>query len=153
MQNVGVFIIQLVCVGELKKRIRAKNAIPQSNCQFNEHSANNCEGHKKIFTCKSFKNFSHIQKKNGTRIRDRQLHTHTDTHTRTVAHSQLTFSDLFWNETRESKCQMANSLGWTDIEKRSESIKSNQFRTCTRKTNKHTGTHTNTHTNTDTQTF
>lgn len=24
MQNVGVFIIQLVCVGELKKRIRAK---------------------------------------------------------------------------------------------------------------------------------
>lgn len=63
MQNVGVFIIQLVCVGELKKRIRAKNAIPQSNCQFNEHSANNCEGHKKIFTRKSFKNFSHIRKK------------------------------------------------------------------------------------------
>lgn len=124
-------------MGEIKNQTHAvKNAIPQSNCQFNEHSANNCEGHKKIFTCKSFKNFSHIQK-NGTRIRDRQLHTHSDTQT----HSQLTFSDLFSDETKESKCQMANSLGWTNIEKRSESIKSNQFRTCRRKTNKHTSTH------------
>lgn len=103
------------------------------------------KGTKKYSLPKALKTFR-IYEKNGTRIRDRQLHTHTHRHT----HSQLTFSDLFWNETKESKCQMANSLGWTDIEKRSESIKSNQFRTCTRKTNKHTGT--NTHSNTHTQT-
>lgn len=145
MQNVGVFIIQLVCVGEIKK----KNGFVQKT-QSRKAIANSMniqqtivKGTKKYSLAKALKTFRISTKKRNTNQRQTAAHIHTRTQSHTRSWPSLI---CFRDETKESKCQMANSLGWTDIEKRSESIKSNQFRTCTRKTNKHTSTHTGTHT-------
>lgn len=82
MQNGGVFIIQLVC-GRNKKtdscleKKQSRKAIANSmNIQ-----QTIVKDTKKYSLAKALKTFR-IYKKNGTRIRDRQLHTCTHTHIR-----------------------------------------------------------------------